>query len=260
MESHLRSRSTMASPLRFLTLASLLSISSARAQFVTMTSPALGGPGQPLTIEVWSDVVCPFCRIGKRELELAIERFPHKDSVRLVWKSFELDPEAPASADENTFAMLQRRYGISEQEARQRVEGVVARGKAIGLRFDFDRARISGSFDAHRLLQWAESKGKGDAMMGRLFEGYFVEGLLISDRTVLARLAAEAGLDRAEAERMLAGDTFIRQVRTDEREARAFGISGVPFFAFDRRFAVSGAQTSETFLGALEKAWAERGK
>ena len=99
----------MVLPLRFLAFASLLSFSSARAQYIPMTSPALGGNGQPLTIEVWSDVVCPFCRIGKRELELAIERFPHKDSVRVVWKSFELDPEAPASTGENTFAMLQRR-------------------------------------------------------------------------------------------------------------------------------------------------------
>jgi predicted DsbA family dithiol-disulfide isomerase len=110
------------------------------------------------------------------------------------------------------------------------------------------------------LLQWAKSKGLGDAMKSRLFDGYFAEGLLISDHAVLARLAAEAGLDRAEAERMLTGDTFIREVRTDEREARAFGISGVPFFAFDRRFAVSGAQTSDVFLKAMEKAWAERGK
>ena len=250
----------MVPTLRILAFASLFFFSSARAQYVPMTSPALGGPGQPLTIEVWSDVVCPFCRIGKRELELAIERFPHKDSVRVVWKSFELDPEAPASTGENTFDMLQRRYGITEQEARQRVDGVVARGRVIGLRFDFEHARIASSFHAHRLLQWAKSKGRSDAMKSRLFDAYFAEGLLISDHAVLARLAAEAGLDRAEAERMLAGDTFIREVRTDEREARAFGISGVPFFAFDRRFAVSGAQSSDLFLQALEKAWTERGE
>jgi predicted DsbA family dithiol-disulfide isomerase len=225
-----------------------------------MTSTTIGGSGQFLTIEVWSDVVCPFCRIGKRELELALERFPQKDSVHVVWKSFELEPEASESTVESTLAMLQRRYGITEHEARQRVQGVAARGHGIGLRFDFDRARIASSFHAHRLLHWATSKGKGDSMNTRLFEAYFTEGLLISDRSVLARLAAEIGLDQAEAERMLAGDAFAREVRADEREARAFGIRGVPCFVFDRRFAVSGAQTSEVLLGAMEKAWAERGK
>lgn len=232
----------------------------ASAQFQPMPTSPIGGPDQPLTIEVWSDVVCPFCRIGKRELEDALARFPHRDQVRVVWKSFELDPDAPESAGENTYAMLQRRYGITEQEARQRVQGVVERGRSIGLDFDFERARIANSFHAHRLLQWAKSQGKGDAMKERLFRAYFTEGLLISDRAVLARLAADAGLNAQAAEGILAGDAFFREVRTDEREARSFGIQGVPFFAFDRRFAVSGAQPSGVFLQALEKAWAERGK
>ena len=194
------------------------------------------------------------------ELENALARFPHRDQVRVVGKSFELDPDAPESTGENTYAMLQRRYGITEQEARQRVQGVVNRGRAIGVEFDFERARIANSFHAHRLLQWAKSQGKGDAMKDRLFRAYFTEGLLISDRTVLSRLAGEAGLDAKEAAAVLAGEAFFREVRTDEREARAFGIQGVPFFAFDRRFAVNGAQSSAVFLQALEKAWAERGK
>lgn len=230
------------------------------AQFQPMPTSPIGGADQPLTIEVWSDVVCPFCRIGKRELEDALARFPHRDQVHVVWKSFELDPDASESTGGNTYAMLQQRYGITEQEARQRVQGVVERGRAIGLDFDFERARIANSFHAHRLLQWAKSLGKGDAMKERLFRAYFTEGLLISDRAVLARLAGESGLNAQEAAAVLAGEAYFREVRTDEREARSFGIQGVPFFAFDRRFAVSGAQSSAVFLQALEKAWAERGR
>lgn len=221
------------------------------------TSPT-GGPGQLLTIEIWSDVVCPFCYIGKRELENALTRFAHRDSVRIVWKSFELDQNAPARSTENTYAMLSRKYGMTHEQAVERTRGVRERAAGLGLHYDFDKTVVGSSFDAHRLLQFAKTKGVGDAMKERLFKAYFTEGKHIADHATLIALAAEVGLNSAEVEAVLTGGAFTAEVRADEDEARQLGISGVPFFAFDRRFAVSGAQTSGVFLQALQQAWAAR--
>jgi protein disulfide-isomerase len=233
---------------------------AAIAQFQPMPTSPIGGPGQPLTIEVWSDVVCPFCYIGKRELENALARFPHRDQVKVVWKSFELDPGAPDRRPHDTYAMLMEKYRITREEAERRVSGVVERGKGLGLVYDFGRAIVGSSFQAHRLLQYAKSQGKGDAMKERLFRAYFTEGKHLADKTALLALAKEVGLNTDALRYDLEGDAWVREVRADEQEARQLGISGVPFFAFDRRFAVSGAQTSAVFLQALEKAFAERGK
>lgn len=223
-----------------------------------MTTTPTGGPGQLLTIEIWSDVVCPFCYIGKHELENALDKFAHRDSVRVVWKSFELDPNAPARSAENTYAMLSRKYGMTHAQAVERTRGVRERAAGLGLHYDFDKTVVGSSFDAHRLLQFAKTKGMGDAMKERLFKAYFTEGKHIADRATLLALATEVGLNAAEVEAVLTSDTYTTEVRSDEDEARQLGISGVPFFAFDRRLAVSGAQTSEVFLQALEQAWAAR--
>lgn len=231
----------------------------AAAQFQRMSTTPIGGTGQPITIEVWSDVVCPFCYIGKRELENALARFPHGDQVKVVWKSFELDPGAPVRSAENTYAMLSRKYGLSLEQAKERTRGVRERAAGLGLDYDFDKTIVGSSFDAHRLLQYAKSQGKGDAMKERLFRAYFTEGKHIADRATLIALAGEAGLDEAGARSALEGTAWTEQVRADEQEARQLSISGVPFFVFDRRFAVSGAQSNAVFQQALEKAWAERG-
>lgn len=228
------------------------------AQINRMTTTPTGGAGQFLTVEVWSDVVCPFCYIGKRELENALARFAHRDSVRIVWKSFELDPNAPARSTENTYAMLSRKYGMSYDQAVERTRGVRERAAGLGLHYDFDKTIVGSSFDAHRLLQFAKSKGKGDAMKERLFKAYFTEGRHIADVTTLVVLATEVGLNAAEVGTMLRSDAFTKEVRTDEQEARQLGITGVPFFAFDRRLAVSGAQSNAVFLLTLEQAWAAR--
>ncbi|MBL7983915.1 MAG: DsbA family oxidoreductase [Flavobacteriales bacterium] len=223
-----------------------------------MENDPIGGPGQPLTIEVWSDVVCPFCYIGKRELEHALERFAHRDSVRVVWKSFELDPEAPARAEQDTYGMLSERYGMTREQARERVESVVQRAATVGLTYHFDRVIVGHSFDAHRLLQYAKSKGKGDGMKERLFKAYFTEGRHLADRATLVALATEVGLDAKEVDALLSTAAFTEAVRADEAEAAGLGISGVPFFVFDRRLAVSGAQAAEVFLQALQQAWDAR--
>jgi predicted DsbA family dithiol-disulfide isomerase len=212
----------------------------------------------PLTVEIWSDVLCPFCYIGKREFELALARFPHKDSVLVEWKSFELDPHAPSRGDEDTYTMLARKYGMSREEAKVRAAGVSERAKSVGLHYDLDRAVIANSFQAHRLIQLAKTKGSGDAMEERLFKAYFTEGAHIGDSTTLVRLGTEIGLDPDEVSAMLAGDAFTEAVRIDEYEAQQFGIRGVPFFAIDRKYGISGAQSADHILGALEQAWKER--
>jgi|LakMenE01Jun11ns_1017448.scaffolds.fasta_scaffold9945941_3 predicted DsbA family dithiol-disulfide isomerase len=212
----------------------------------------------PLTVEIWSDVLCPFCYIGKREFENALSRFPHRDDVLVEWKSFELDPNAPVRSDEDTYTMLARKYGMSRDDAKARVAGVRERARSLGLTYDFDKAVIANSFNAHRLIQLAKTKGLGDAAEERLFKAYFTDGEHIGDSATLVRLGAEIGLDRDEVSAMLASDAFTEAVRIDEYEAQQFGIRGVPFFAIDRKYGISGAQSADHILGALEQAWKER--
>ncbi len=233
--------------------------SAASAQFQPMSTTPIGAD-QPLTIEVWSDVVCPFCYIGKRELESALSRFPHRDQVKVVWKSFELDANAPDRAPHDTYGMLMERYRIGREEAVARVSGVTQRAASLGLKYDYDKVIVGSSFQAHRLLQYAKSKGKGDAMKERLFRAYFTEGKHLADKPTLVALAKEVGINADEVRYDLDNDAWVREVRADEQEARRLGVSGVPFFVFDRRFAVSGAQSSAVFRQALEKAWEVSGK
>lgn len=211
-----------------------------------------------MTIEIWSDVVCPFCYIGKREFENALARFEHRDKVEVVWKSFELDPDAPERSEHDMYGMLVSKYGGTRDDAKGRVAGVVQRAKTVGLDYQMDKAIMGSSFHAHRLIQFAKTKGKGAEAEERLFRAYFMEGKHIADRSVLAQLATEIGLDKAEAEKVLAATTYTDAVRSDEREAQQLGVRGVPFFALDRKYGVNGAQSSEHFLQALRQAWAER--
>jgi predicted DsbA family dithiol-disulfide isomerase len=178
--------------------------------------------------------------------------------VVVEWKSFELDPNAPVKSEEDTYTMLARKYGMSLDEAKARSASVSERAKAVGLTYDFDKAQLANSFHAHRLIQLAKTKGLGDAAEDRLFKAYFTEGLHIGDSATLVRLGAEIGLEANEVNAMLAGDAFGEAVRTDEYEAQQFGIRGVPFFAIDRKYGISGAQSADHFLGALEQAWKER--
>lgn len=211
-----------------------------------------------MKVEIWSDVVCPFCYIGKREFERALERFPAKAQVEVEWKSFELDPRAPQRSPDDTYAMLAKKYGRTLDEARAMTASVVERARAVGLHYDMDRVVLANSFDAHRLIQLAKTKGLGDVAEERLFRAHFTEGAHIADRATLQRLGEEIGLDGVEVERVLAGDAFTAEVRNDEQEAQRIGIRGVPFFVIDRTYAVSGAQASDHFLAALQQAWGER--
>jgi predicted DsbA family dithiol-disulfide isomerase len=207
-------------------------------------------------VEIWSDVVCPWCYIGKRRFESALARFPHRDEVDVEWRSFELDPGAPPTAElRGTHAeQLQAKFGRPRAEIDQMLARVTALAAAEGLDFRFDLNRGGNSFDAHRLLHLAKAHGRQDPLKERLDRGTFTEGLAVSDHDELTALAVEIGLDEAEVREVLAGDRYADAVRDDQAQARAYGINGVPFFVLDGRYGVSGAQPADLFLEALTQA------
>jgi predicted DsbA family dithiol-disulfide isomerase len=207
---------------------------------------------RPTTLEIWADIVCSWCYVGKRHLEAAVGGLA-EDDVEIVWRSFELDPTLPAdagSADEE----LARRRGLTLAEARAMHEETEHMGAEMGIHFDFARARRGNTFDAHRVLHMAHAEGRQAAAMDRLLAAYFSEGEPIGDRAALARVAGGAGLDPAAVGAMLAGDAYAADVRADEREAAALGITAVPFFVIDRRFGLAGAHPAETLRAAIEQA------
>jgi predicted DsbA family dithiol-disulfide isomerase len=213
---------------------------------------------KPMTVEIWSDVVCPWCYIGKRRFERALERFAHRDDVRVIWRSFQLDPGAPSDGTESVNDLLARKYNVSPAQARAMTEQVTATAAEEGLEYHLENARRGNTLDAHRLIHLATERGLQDVAKERLLRAYFTEGLPIGDRETLVRLAAEIGIPAEEARAMLAGDRYADAVRADIDRGASFGISGVPFFAIDERYGVSGAQSPEVLLAALERAWAEK--
>ncbi len=213
-----------------------------------------------LRIDIWSDIACPWCFVGKRRLEAALERFPHAAEVEVVWRAFELDPSAPRERDPNEShaERLAKKYGMSVEQATARTAQLTETARRDGLDFDFEHIRPGNTFDAHRLVHLAEERGLQDAVKERFLRAYLTEGEAIGNPQVLQRLAVEAGLPAAEVERVLSTDAYAKEVRADEQEARELGINGVPFFVFDERLAASGAQPPEVLLGALNQAWNER--
>ncbi|OLP65479.1 hypothetical protein BACPU_15670 [Bacillus pumilus] len=210
-----------------------------------------------MKVQIWSDVACPFCYIGKKQLESALEQFPQKDQVEIEFKSFELDPHAPVNVDYDVHDMLAKKYGMSRSQAIAMNEQVKQAGKEKGIDFQFDPLVLTNTFDAHRLAQYAGEMGKGDFVMGELFQAYFTDGKHVGDRQVLLDIAGKAGLDQKEAEQVLDDQDFTDDVRKDEKEARELGISAVPFFLINGTYSVKGAQPADTFLRALETAWTE---
>lgn len=212
----------------------------------------------PLRIDVWSDIACPWCYVGKRRLEAALAQFPRP--VELVWRSFELDPGAPKLQDSavSPAARLARKYGTSVPEAEAMLARMTTTAAADGLELHFDRLRSGNTFDAHRLLHLALADGHQDALKERLFRAYFSEGLALGEPGVLARLAAEVGLDPARVAQVLASDEYADDVRADEAEAHSIGVRGVPFFVLGGSHAVSGAHPAASLRAALEAAWTAR--
>jgi predicted DsbA family dithiol-disulfide isomerase len=207
-----------------------------------------------LTIDEWSDVVCPFCYLGSRQLAQAIEIFGHP--VALNHHAFELDPHAPASTNESLDDLLSKKYQMPMEQARAAHRRLHAQGQELGIDFSFDTVRRANSFDAHRLIALASSQGRGDAMATRLFRSYFSDGLLISDRQTLNTLADQVEVRGAQD--LWDSEAFVEDVRKDEVDAHNLGINGVPAFLIDQRLMVSGAQGVQAIARALQEAWATR--
>lgn len=208
-----------------------------------------------MKVEIWSDVVCPWCYIGKRRFEAALAAFPHRDDVEVVHRSFQLDPTLPPGETIPTAALLARKYGGTEQDVKGMIARVERVAAEVGLEYHLHDTLSGSSFDAHRLLHLAKQHGKQDALLERLYRAYFTETQSLFDHESLARLAAEVGLDPAEVERTLRTDAYAGAVNADIAEASALGVTGVPFFVIDRRYGVSGAQPTQLFAQALTQAW-----
>lgn len=212
-----------------------------------------------LRVDIWSDIACPWCYVGKRRFERALERFAHRANVEVLWRSFELDPSAPRELDASIpyAERLAKKYGSSRDEAEAMIRRMIEVAANDGLDFRFDRIRPGNTFDAHRVLHFAHEQGKQDAVKERFLRGYLGEGASIGDPETLVRLAEEAGLDPEQVRAVLASDAHSDDVRADERQAAELGIRGVPFFVLGARYAVSGAQPADVLLGALTQAYGE---
>jgi predicted DsbA family dithiol-disulfide isomerase len=210
-----------------------------------------------MQVEIWSDVVCPWCYLGKRRFERALESFGHRDEVTVVYRSFELDPSAAPGATTPTVEMLASKYGMSDGQAKDAQRQMEQRAAQDGLEFRMDGLHSGNTRDAHRLLHLAKAHGLQAQLAERLHRAYFSEQVSVFSHSSLADLAAEVGLDRNEALRVLGSDEYSDAVDADEAMAHALGVSGVPFFAIDRRYGISGAQPAEVITATLERSWAE---
>ncbi|HYK67011.1 MAG TPA: DsbA family oxidoreductase [Streptosporangiaceae bacterium] len=212
-----------------------------------------------MEVEIWADVVCPWCYLGKRRFEQALASFEHRDKVQVTYRSFELDPTAPPGVTSPTVELLAEKYAMTAVQAEQAQRQMEQRAAADGLTFRMSGLRSGSTRDAHRLLQLAKATGRQDQLMERLQRAYFTEQDSIFDHESLTRLAVEAGLDRDDVAEVLTGEQYADHVDTDEAMARAIGATGVPLFVIDRRYGISGAQPAEVITDVLERAWAEAG-
>jgi predicted DsbA family dithiol-disulfide isomerase len=210
-----------------------------------------------MKIEIWSDVVCPFCYIGKRKFEKALEGFEGRESVELVWRSFQLDPDMKFIPGQSVHEYLGKRKGTTTEEGRRMNDSMASMAREEGLEYNFDQAIITNTLDAHRVLHLAKEKGLQNEMKERLFAAYYTEGKNIGDHEVLARLGEDVGLKGSEIEEALKSDAFTGDVQLDQVEAAQAGVRGVPYFVFNNKYAVSGAQPTELFSQVLHKVWEE---
>jgi predicted DsbA family dithiol-disulfide isomerase len=230
---------------------------------MTLGLPGRLGRGRLLAIgmrvEIWSDVVCPWCYLGKRRFEQALAGFSHRDDVNVTYRSFELDPAAPAGATVPTVQLLASKYGMTPDQAEDAQRQMEQRAAADGLTFRMENLRSGNTRDAHRLVQLAGVKGKQAELVEALHRAYFTEQDSVFDHESLARIAAGAGLDPAEVDKVLTTDQFADEVIEDETTATSLGATGVPFFVIDRRYGISGAQPADTIARALQHAWDNAG-
>lgn len=210
-----------------------------------------------ITVDIWSDVICPWCYIGKRRFEAALADFEDRDAVRVRWRSFELDPTTPADIDETIAQRMLRRQGIPPEQALDLLSGVTEVAAGEGLEYRLDLARPVNTFNAHRVVHFAAEQGRAEPLQERLMRAYAMEGASLADRETLTALAVAAGLDEPQVGVVLDGDSYADAVRADEDLARRFGVSGVPSFVFGEAYMTSGAQPVEVLAGLLRRTRSE---
>ncbi|MBS5938564.1 DsbA family oxidoreductase [Clostridium sartagoforme] len=210
-----------------------------------------------MKVEIWSDIFCPFCYIGKRRFENALKSFSDKDDVEIIYRSFELNPDAPKVNNNNIHEAIAEKYGMSVEEAKANNDGIVRQAASLGLEYNFDTLILTNSLDAHRLIHFAKDFNKMEEMTEALFKAYFTDSKNISDIDILGDIAKSAGLNKEEAIKFLNSDKYKNEVREDEALSRNYGITSVPTFVFNDKFKVTGAQPEDVFLMALNKALEE---
>jgi predicted DsbA family dithiol-disulfide isomerase len=210
-----------------------------------------------LKVQIWSDIMCPFCYIGKRRIEEALQNFEHKEAVEIEWKSYQLDASFIASPEDNMVEHLAEKYRKDNDWAQNMLDNMTQNAKAAGLDFHFEKAVLANSFNAHRLLHLAKKYNLANDLEELLFKAYLTEGKDINDLDTLSKLGIEVGLDAEAIAQVLNSDTYGTEVQKDQEEANAIGVQGVPFFVLDNKYAISGAQPASAFLETLEKVWQE---
>ncbi|WP_411170085.1 DsbA family oxidoreductase [Clostridium sp. MB05] len=206
-----------------------------------------------MKVEIWSDIFCPFCYIGKRRFEAALEKFDNSLEVEVIYRSFELNPSSPKHYEEDIHALIASKYGMSYEEAKLNNDNIIKQAATLGLTYNFDTLIPTNSFDAHRMIHFANKYRKMEEMTEGLFKAYFTDSKDVSDYEILANIVASIGLDKEEALEVLNNNDYEESVRRDEKRGSQLGITGVPFFVFNDKFAVSGAQSTDIFLNALNK-------
>ena len=210
-----------------------------------------------LKVQIWSDIMCPFCYIGKRRIEEALQNFEHKENVEIEWKSYQLDASFVASPEDNMVEHLAEKYRKESDWAQNMLDNMTENAKAAGLDFHFEKAVLANSFNAHRLLHLAKKYNLANDLEELLFKAYLTEGKNVNDLDTLSKLGIEVGLDAEAIAQVLNSDTYGAEVQQDQEEANAIGVQGVPFFVLDNKYAISGAQPATAFLETLEKVWQE---
>lgn len=206
-----------------------------------------------ITVDIWSDVDCPFCYIGKKHFELAVKQAGLENQIKKEWRSFQLDPKAPQQYDRNIYQILASKYDQTEERAKDMSMNVVMMAANVGLDFNMDALQPTNTFDAHRLIHYAKSVGKQDEMKEMLFKAYFVQGEHIGNSKTLIQLSEKAGLDKGEAFRVLDSDQYAEDVQEDIKAAQTIGIQGVPFFLINKKYGISGAQPVASFIKVFEQ-------
>ncbi|AGH94545.1 DsbA family oxidoreductase [Pseudobdellovibrio exovorus] len=213
---------------------------------------------QKMQIEIWSDVMCPYCYLGKTKFDTALAQLGKSSDVEIIWKSFQLDPSIPdGKSNQSNYEYVAQKYGWSLERSKQAHAGIVQAGQEVGLVYNFEDMQVANTLKAHRVIKYAQEKGLGSEAEDRFFKAYFTEGKDISDTATLKEIGNSIGLSDQDVEAALSENTYAQAVNSDIQEARALQISGVPFFIFDRKYAVSGAQPPEIFVQVLQQSLAE---